>query len=96
MKKPVFIAHRGVSKDALENSLLTFDIVYRLRTQMFELDVHETADNHLACIRDHTVNRTTDGRGLFSEIHGQRSDIVRICTKPVEQKKSCSGSLRAI
>ena len=35
---------------------------------VFELDVHLTADNHPVAIHDYTVNRTTDGRGVVRNL----------------------------
>jgi glycerophosphoryl diester phosphodiesterase len=68
MAPTIVIAHRGASNHAPENTLLAFETAIRLGAQMFELDVQETADNYLVCIHDYTVDRTTSGNGLVSEL----------------------------
>ena len=64
----IVIAHRGASETAPENTLVAFEEAILLGVQMFELDTHETLDNHLVCIHDYDVSRTTNGEGLVSEM----------------------------
>ncbi|TFF95326.1 glycerophosphodiester phosphodiesterase [Candidatus Thorarchaeota archaeon] len=68
LKKPIVIAHRGGTERAPENTILAFETSCEMGAQMFELDVHETSDQHLVCIHDYTVDRTTNGQGLVSEM----------------------------
>jgi glycerophosphoryl diester phosphodiesterase len=68
MASTIVIAHRGASNLAPENTLLAFESAISLGAHMFELDVQETVDNHLVCIHDYTVDRTTNGSGLVSEL----------------------------
>lgn len=61
---PLLIAHRGGAGLAPENTMAAFRNSYELwRPDMFELDVHATADGHCVVIHDPTVNRTTNGEG---------------------------------
>jgi glycerophosphoryl diester phosphodiesterase len=63
MTQRIIIAHRGTSAHAPENTILSFEKAWRFGADMIELDVHETADGHLVCIHDSTVDRTTNGTG---------------------------------
>ncbi|HRR34420.1 MAG TPA: glycerophosphodiester phosphodiesterase family protein [Kiritimatiellia bacterium] len=62
--KPVrFIAHRGESMDAPENTMPAFRLALDRNLLGFECDVYMTADNQLICLHDQTLDRTTDGSG---------------------------------
>ncbi len=56
--------HRGNPADHPENTLASFRSAIELGCDMVECDVHLTADGELAVIHDHTLERTTNGRGL--------------------------------
>ena len=62
------IAHRGASAHVPENTLLAFEKALEMGAHMIEVDVHETADNHLVVIHDHEVSRCSDGTGEVSEL----------------------------
>ncbi|MCC8129522.1 MAG: hypothetical protein LIO51_06245 [Clostridiales bacterium] len=62
------IAHRGLSAEAPENSLLAFELAGQRGVWGIETDVHATADGALVCIHDDTVDRTTDGTGPVREM----------------------------
>ena len=64
---PFVVAHRGLLLDAPENTLANFRACLELRTG-FEVDVRRSKDGRLVCIHDETVDRTTDGRGVVSEL----------------------------
>ncbi len=58
----VAVAHRGLLRDAPENTLPNFAAC--LEVQMgFEFDVRRSHDGVLVCIHDDTLDRTTDGDG---------------------------------
>lgn len=62
----VAVAHRGLLRDAPENTLPNFTTC--LDVQMgFEFDVRRSRDGVLVCIHDDTLDRTTDGRGPVAE-----------------------------
>jgi len=54
-----FIAHRGESLDAPENTLAAFQLAVDRQTAGFECDIYLTADNEIVCIHDATTTRTT-------------------------------------
>lgn len=54
-----FIAHRGESADAPENTLAAFTLAWERGVPAIELDVHLTADDRLIVIHDATTKRTT-------------------------------------
>ncbi len=62
------IAHRGLSAEAPENSLMAFELAGQRGVWGIETDVHSTADGVLVCIHDDTVDRTTDGTGPVREM----------------------------
>lgn len=57
---PVLIAHRGLLRQAPENTLPAFSACLDLRIG-FELDIRTTKDGELVVIHDDSVLRTTDG-----------------------------------
>lgn len=66
---PQLIAHRGGAGLAPENTMAAFrSAVEAWDADILEMDVRATADGHLVVIHDETVDRTTDGTGLLSEM----------------------------
>lgn len=70
------IAHRGFSAQAPENTLAAVERAIGAGADMVEVDVTVTADGHVICLHDETLDRTTDGRG--SPIEHTLSDIRRL------------------
>lgn len=62
---PIAFAHRGGAKRRPENTLVAFEYAARLGYRHIETDVHETADGHIVCFHDATLERTTNGRGAL-------------------------------
>ncbi len=58
-----YVAHRGGAALWPENSLEAFRGAIALGAPLLELDVHLTADGHVAVIHDPTLERTTTGSG---------------------------------
>jgi glycerophosphoryl diester phosphodiesterase len=65
---PVAIAHRGSRLLWPENTMEAFSGAVSLGYRHVETDLHLTRDGTLVCLHDHTVDRTTDGSGLVSEL----------------------------
>ncbi|MEE9284923.1 MAG: glycerophosphodiester phosphodiesterase family protein [Dehalococcoidia bacterium] len=63
------VGHRGAPALAPENTLASFAKALEMGVDFVEVDVHLSRDGALVVIHDHTLDRTTDGRGLV----GQRS-----------------------
>ncbi|MBN1901387.1 hypothetical protein JW926_08710 [Candidatus Sumerlaeota bacterium] len=63
--EPIIIAHRGESIFYPENTLAAFRPA-KGKADMVEFDVRVTLDGELALLHDSTLNRTTNGDGLFS------------------------------
>jgi len=72
---PLAIAHRGSRILWPENTLTAFEGAAALGYSWLETDVHLTADGALICLHDDTVDRTTDGAGLASDL--KLADIQR-------------------
>ena len=62
------MAHRGFSRDGLENSMAAFRAAVDLGYQHLETDVHTTADGVLLLFHDETLDRVTDGRGRIADL----------------------------
>lgn len=56
---PSIIAHRGASHDAPENTLAAFNLAWQQGADAIETDIWMTLDGKLACIHDHTTERTS-------------------------------------
>jgi glycerophosphoryl diester phosphodiesterase len=67
-QRPTVFAHRGASHDAPENTLAAFELAVHLGAEAIELDAQLSADKQVVVIHDHTVDRTTDGRGRVSDL----------------------------
>jgi glycerophosphoryl diester phosphodiesterase len=61
--------HRGAAGLAPENTLPSFSLAAALGAEYLELDVHATRDGSIVVLHDSTLERTTDGQGLVSELH---------------------------
>ncbi len=67
-KKVDVIAHRGASGYAPENTIAAFDKAVKMKADYIEIDVQRSKDNKLVLIHDNTVDRTTNGTGLVSDL----------------------------
>jgi len=61
-------AHRGDCYNCYENTMTAFESAIKAGTDMIETDVHLSKDNIIFLMHDHTVDRTTNGKGLISEM----------------------------
>jgi glycerophosphoryl diester phosphodiesterase len=62
------IGHRGARAYEPENTLRSFKRALEIGVNAVELDVRKTKDNQLVVIHDADVKKTTDGKGLVSEL----------------------------
>jgi glycerophosphoryl diester phosphodiesterase len=62
------IGHRGARAYEPENTLRSFKKALEMGVNAVELDVRKTRDNQLVVIHDADVKRTTDGKGLVSDL----------------------------
>ncbi|GIP41238.1 glycerophosphoryl diester phosphodiesterase [Paenibacillus sp. J31TS4] len=63
MHKPKFVAHRGLSLHAPENTVASFELAGRSGFWGIECDTYCTTDGHWIVHHDRTVDRMTDGTG---------------------------------
>ncbi|OGO88958.1 MAG: hypothetical protein A2Y15_09100 [Clostridiales bacterium GWF2_36_10] len=61
-------AHRGASIYAPENTLPAFILASRLGADGIELDIHITKDKQVVVCHDHTIDRTSNGTGVITEM----------------------------
>ena len=64
------IAHRGASGDGLapENTLAAIERASEIGVDAVEIDIHLTADGHVAVIHDRTVDRPPNGAGPVDQM----------------------------
>jgi len=65
---PKVIAHRGSSHAEPEHTLGAYELAIAEGVDGVECDVRLTADRHLVCVHDRRVNRTSNGRGVVSDL----------------------------
>jgi glycerophosphoryl diester phosphodiesterase len=65
---PLVIAHRGASGDIAEHTLPAYLTAIETGADGLECDVRLTRDGHLVCVHDRTVDRTSNGTGIVSEL----------------------------
>ncbi|VXB86014.1 Glycerophosphoryl diester phosphodiesterase [Arthrobacter sp. 9AX] len=68
LQPPVAMAHRGFSREGLENSMAAFRAAVELGYQYLETDVHTTADGVVLVFHDRTLDRVTDGAGRIADL----------------------------
>jgi glycerophosphoryl diester phosphodiesterase len=66
--RPMVVAHRGASSSVAEHTLGAYEAAIASGADALECDVRLTRDGHLVCVHDRTVNRTSDGTGVVSEL----------------------------
>lgn len=65
---PLILAHRGASAYAPENTLAAFRLAREMGADGIELDVQLSRDKVPVVIHDDTINRTTNGQGVVTEL----------------------------
>ncbi|TWT01135.1 glycerophosphodiester phosphodiesterase family protein [Planomicrobium sp. CPCC 101079] len=66
--KFLIIAHRGASVQAPEHTMAAYRLAKELEADYLEVDVQMSKDNVLVSIHDLTVDRTTDGSGVVTDM----------------------------
>lgn len=67
-RAPHVVAHRGASAALAEHTLAAYELAIEEGTDALECDVRLTRDEHLVCIHDRTIDRTSSGSGVVSEM----------------------------
>ena len=62
------VGHRGARGHAPENTMASFMAGAAMGVQAVETDVQLSKDGEVVLIHDHTVDRTTDGRGFVRDM----------------------------
>lgn len=62
-----FVAHRGYSGGAPENTVPAFELAGENGFWGIETDIQESSDGVFMCMHDDDINRTTDGGGAVSD-----------------------------
>ncbi len=75
-RRPCLIAHRGASAVAPEGTRAAIEAAVRAGAHMIELDVQITRDGRLVIAHDDRLDRTTNGRGRFTD--ARYADVARL------------------
>lgn len=67
-KKVLVAAHRADWRNYADNSIEGIESCIRMGVDMVEIDVAKTKDGHLVLMHDKKLDRTTNGKGLVSEL----------------------------
>ena len=87
------MAHRGFSRDGLENSMAAFAAAVDLGFRYVETDAHATSDGVAVVLHDETLDRTTDAHGLVRELPWREVRAARIGgVEPVPLLEDLLGS----
>lgn len=70
-------SHRGGRMERDENTLMAFQESWDMGYTGFETDIRMTKDGVLYMTHDHTLERTTDGSGIFEEKTSAEIDALR-------------------
>jgi len=62
------VGHRGLSPDFPENTLAAFSNSILLGVDVIELDLRGTLDGEVVIMHDETVDRTTNGTGIVTDL----------------------------
>ncbi len=68
MRQVQFVAHRGGSSLAPENTLAAFRNALRYPVDAIELDVQMSSDGRAVVFHDETIERLTEGRGNILDL----------------------------
>jgi glycerophosphoryl diester phosphodiesterase len=66
--RPLIGGHRGNPAEHPENTMRSFRSAIAAGCDLIECDVHLSSDGRLVVIHDHTLERTTNGKGLVGEL----------------------------
>lgn len=87
------LAHRGFSRDGLENSMQAFQAAVDLGYRYVETDAHGTTDGVAVALHDESLDRTTDGSGEVADLPWSRVKLARIGGKePVPTLEDILGT----
>lgn len=66
-KEILVVSHRGVWREAPENSLAAIDKAIAFGVDIVEIDIAKTKDGQLILMHDKTIDRTTTGKGKLTD-----------------------------
>jgi len=76
--RPLALAHRGFSREGLENSTAAFRAAVGLGITHLETDARATADGTVLLFHDDTLDRVTDARGRISGLSAAQVSRAKI------------------
>ncbi|HQO01933.1 MAG TPA: glycerophosphodiester phosphodiesterase [Spirochaetota bacterium] len=65
--EPRIFAHRGISSEYPENSVLSFRKAVAIHADVIETDIHFTKDNKFVVFHDDKLERLTNGKGKVTD-----------------------------
>ncbi len=94
MKQTLFIAHRGESIDAPENTLAAINLAWERNADAVEVDVHLTSDKKIAVIHDSSTRRT--GRKYIKVSNHSLSELKKINVGILKGSKFASETIPSL
>ena len=67
-QRPLVVAHRGASDRIPEHTMAAYTQAIEDGADGLEADLRLTADGHLVCVHDRTIDRTSNGAGVLSTL----------------------------
>ncbi|GAA4611386.1 glycerophosphodiester phosphodiesterase [Saccharopolyspora hordei] len=70
MRQPIpdVVAHRGASAHRAEHTRGAYELALEQGSDALECDVRVSRDGHLVCVHDRRIDRTSNARGVVSEL----------------------------
>ena len=75
---PIVMAHRGFSRQGLENTMPAFAAAVALGCTHVETDVHATRDGLLVAFHDAHLDRVTDATGWIADLSWRQVSAARV------------------
>lgn len=94
MNRPLIIAHRGDSSNALENSLEAVHRALAYPVDMIELDIRKSRDNALYVMHDGSTRRTA-GKDIDLE-HSTSDEIAGVLLRNGERVPTLTDAIKAV
>ncbi len=76
VKRPEMSGHRGVPTIAPENTMASLDSAIMYGVEYAECDVCTSVDGVFYILHDYSVDRTTNGTGIITELHSSYIDTL--------------------
>jgi|TARA_Y100000031_G_scaffold142762_1_gene172567 glycerophosphoryl diester phosphodiesterase len=88
-KSQLFIAHRGIHKEAPENTISAIKEAIKSGFSTVEMDVFSSLDREIVCSHNIDLERETEGQGFLDEKQSLELQDVSYRTYSANEKEKC-------